>query len=59
MLRATTNRSAMSKEVVPDEPCDPPVEIVGDLKGKVDHVKIPGLNLTNSVLFPHMHTTIF
>jgi hypothetical protein len=42
----------MTKEVVPDEPCDPWVEIVGDLKGKVEHVKILNLDLTDSALFP-------
>jgi hypothetical protein len=42
----------MSKEVVPDEPCNPRVKIVGNLKGKVEHVKLLDIDLTDSVLFP-------
>jgi hypothetical protein len=40
MSRAIASRSAMSKEVVLEEPCDPRVEVVGDIKGKVENVKI-------------------
>jgi hypothetical protein len=58
MLRATTSRSSMSKEAVPDEPYDPRVEIVGDLKGKVEHVKLLDLDLTYSTLFPQMNTNV-
>ena len=49
----------MSKEAVPDEPCDPRVEVVGNLKGKVEHVKLLDLDLIDSVLFPQMHTYVF
>jgi hypothetical protein len=49
----------MSKEVVPDEPCDPRVEIVGDLKGKIEQVKLLNPDLMDSSLFPQMHTYIF
>jgi hypothetical protein len=49
----------MMKEAVPDEPYDPRVEIVGDLKGKVEHVKLLDLDLTDSALFPQMHTDVF
>jgi hypothetical protein len=49
----------MSKEAVPDEPYDPRVEVVGDLKGKVEHVKLLDLDLTDSVLFPQMNTDVF
>jgi hypothetical protein len=59
MPRATASQSAMSKEAVPDEPYDPRVEIVGDLKGKVEHVKLLDLDLTDSTLFPQMHTDVF
>jgi len=59
MLRATASRNAMTKEAVLDEPCDPRVEIVGDLKGKVEHVKLLDLDLTDSALFPHMHIDVF
>jgi hypothetical protein len=31
----------MSKEVVPDEPYDPWVEMVGDLKGKIETSQAP------------------
>jgi hypothetical protein len=59
MSRATTSRSSMSREVVPNEPYDPRVKIVGDLKGKVEHVKLLDLDLTDSSLFPYMHTDVF
>jgi hypothetical protein len=59
MSRATTSRSTMSKDVVPDEPCDPRVEVVGDLKGKVEHVKLLDLDLTDPVLFPQMNIDVF
>jgi len=49
----------MSKEAVPYDPYDPWVKIVGDLKGKVEHVKLLDLDLTDSVLFPQMHTDVF
>jgi hypothetical protein len=42
----------MAKEVVLEEPYDPRVEVVGDLKGKVEHVKLFDLDLMDSVLFP-------
>jgi len=35
-MRATGIRSTISKDTVPDEPCDPQVEVMGDIKGKVE-----------------------
>jgi hypothetical protein len=32
---------------------------VGDLKGKVEQVKLLDLELMDLVLFPHMHTDVF
>ena len=32
---------------------------MGDLKGKVEHVKLLDLDLTDSALFPQMHTDVF
>jgi hypothetical protein len=49
----------MSKDAVPDEPCDPRVEVMGDLKGKVEHVKLLDLDLTDPVLFPQMNIDVF
>jgi hypothetical protein len=49
----------MSKDVVPDDPYDPRVEVVGNLKGKVEHVKLLDLDLTDPVLFPQMHIDVF
>ena len=49
----------MTKEAVPDEPYDPRFKVVDDLKGKVEHVKILDLELTDSILFPQMHTYVF
>jgi hypothetical protein len=59
MPRATGIRSTMSKDAVPDEPCDPRVEVVGDLKGKVEQVKLLDLDLTDPVLFPQMNIDVF
>jgi hypothetical protein len=52
MPRATGSRSFISKDAVPNEPCDPWVEVVGDLKGKVEQVKLLDLDLKGQVLFP-------
>jgi hypothetical protein len=59
MSRATGRKSAVSKDAVSDKPCDPGVEIVGDIKGKVKKVKILGLNLTDQVFFPQMNIDVF
>jgi hypothetical protein len=59
MSRAIGSRTAMSKDAVPDEPYDPRVEVVGDLKGKVEQVKLLDLDLTNPVLFPQMNIDVF
>jgi hypothetical protein len=49
----------MSKYAVLDEPYDPRVEFMGDLKGKVEQVKLLTLDLVEPVLFPHMNIDIF
>jgi hypothetical protein len=49
----------MMKEAVPNEPYDPRVNIVGDLKGKVEHVKTLYLDLIDSALFSQMYTYVF
>jgi hypothetical protein len=54
MLRATGSRSVVSKDAVLDDLCDPQVEIMGDLKGKFEQVKLLNLNLIDQVLFPQM-----
>jgi hypothetical protein len=59
MPRDTTRQSDMSKDTIPYEPCDPRVEVMGDLKGKVEQVKILDLDLIDPVLFPHMNIDIF
>jgi hypothetical protein len=59
MSRATGRRSVVSKDAVSDEPCDPRVEIMGDLKGKVEQVKLLDLDLTDQVLFPQMNIDVF
>ena len=41
----------MTKEEVPDEPYNPQVKIMGDLKGKVEHIKLLNLDLIDSSLF--------
>jgi hypothetical protein len=47
MPRAIRSRSVISKDAVSNEPCDPQVEIMGDLKGKVEQVKLLDLDLTD------------
>jgi hypothetical protein len=49
----------MTKEVVLDDIYDPRVNIIGDLKGKVENVKLLDLDLTDSTLFPQMHPDVF
>jgi hypothetical protein len=49
----------VSKDAVPDEPCDPRVEVVGDLKGKVEQLKLLDLELTDQFLFPQKNIYIF
>jgi hypothetical protein len=52
MPRARGSQGAMSKDAIPDEPCDPRVKVIDDLKGKVEQVKNLDLYLTDQVLFP-------
>jgi hypothetical protein len=59
MPRATRSRSIVPKDAVPDEPYELQVEVVGDLKGKVEHVKLLDLDLTEPFLFPQMHIDVF
>jgi hypothetical protein len=56
---STWIRSVISMDVVPDKPCDPRVEIMGDLKGKVEQVKVLDVDLTDHVLFPQMNINVF
>jgi hypothetical protein len=59
MPRSIGSRSAISKDVVPNEPCDPQVELMGDLKGKVEQVKLLNLDLIDLVLFAHVNIDFF
>jgi hypothetical protein len=59
MPRATRRQSSVSKDVVPDEPWDPRVKIMGDLKGKVKQIKLLDIDLIDHVLFPQMNIDIF
>ena len=45
--------------MVLDKPYDPRVEVMGNLKGKVEHVKLLDLDLADLVLFPKMHIDFF
>jgi hypothetical protein len=47
------------KEEIPDEPCDPQVEVMGDVKGKAEQVKLLDLDLMDQVLFPQMNISVF
>jgi hypothetical protein len=55
MPRAKISWSTMTKEEAPYQLCEPRVEIVGDLKGKIEHVKLLKLDLMDSAFFPKMH----
>jgi len=59
MSRATQRKSVISKDEVPDKSCHPWIEIMGDLKGKVEQFKLLNLDLTDQVLFPHMNIDVF
>jgi hypothetical protein len=59
MPRATGSRSAVSKDVVSNEPCDPQFEIMGDLKGKVEQFKLFDLDLIDQVLFSQLKIDVF
>jgi hypothetical protein len=52
MPKDTGRKNVVSKDVVLDEPCDPWFEIMGNIKGKVEQVKILDLDLKYQVLFP-------
>jgi hypothetical protein len=52
MPRDIGNQGAMSKDAVLDDPYDPRVEVMGDLKGKVEQVKLLDLELTDPFIFP-------
>jgi hypothetical protein len=56
---ATKCISDVSMDAIPDEPYDPRVEIMGDLKGKVQKVKLPDLDLIDDVLFLCFHITTY
>jgi hypothetical protein len=47
------------KEEIPDEPYDPRVEVMGDVKGKAEQEKLLDLDLTDQVLFPQMNISVF
>jgi hypothetical protein len=57
--RDTGRRSVVSKYAISDEPYDPRVEVMGDLKGKVEQVKLLDLDLIDHVFFPHMNIYVF
>jgi hypothetical protein len=58
MPRETGGLSSAPKEAIPDESCDPWVEIMDDVKGKVEQVKLLDLDLTDQVLFPQMNISV-
>jgi len=49
----------MSKYAVPDEPYDSRVEVIVDIKGKVEQVELLDLDLIDPVLFPQMNIDVF
>jgi hypothetical protein len=59
MPRSIASQSTMTKEAIQNELYDPRVEIIGELKGKVEHVKLLNLDLTDSALFPQMYPDVF
>jgi hypothetical protein len=59
MPREIGGQSSAPKEAIPDESCDPQVEIMGDVKGKVEQVKLLDLDLMDQVLFLQMNISVF
>jgi hypothetical protein len=49
----------VSKEEIPGKPCDPRVEVMGNVKGKFEQVKLLDLNLMDKVLFLQMNISVF
>jgi hypothetical protein len=58
MPRETGGQTSAPKEAIPDESCDPWVEIMGDVKGKAEQVKLLDLDLMDQVLFPQMNISV-
>jgi hypothetical protein len=59
MLRDIRIQNSMSKGVVPNEPCNPRVKVMGDLKGKVEKFKLSELDLIDLVFFPQLNIDVF
>jgi hypothetical protein len=59
MIPTTRIQSVVSKDEVPDDPCDPRVKIMGNIKGKFEQVKLLDLDLVDQVLFPQMNIEVF
>jgi hypothetical protein len=59
MSRIVGGRSSVSKEAIPDDPYDPRIEVLGDVKGKVEQAKLLDLDLMDATLFPQMNIDVF
>jgi hypothetical protein len=59
MPRVEGGQSSTPKEEIPDEPYDPRVKVMGDVKGKAKQAKLLDLDLTDQVLFPQMNISVF
>jgi len=59
MLRETRSWSSAPKEAILDESYDPRIEVIGNVKGKIEQVKLLDLDLMDQVLFPLMNIVVF
>jgi hypothetical protein len=59
MLILSGGKGFSLKEEVADEPYDPRIEVLSDVKGKSKKTKILELDLTYTTLFPQMYIDVF
>jgi hypothetical protein len=59
MLRISRGRGSVSKEAVPDEPNDPMIEVLDDVKGKYKQTKLLYLYLMDTMFFPQINIDMF
>jgi hypothetical protein len=46
------------KEAIPYEQYDPRIEVIGNVKGKIEQLKVLDLYLMDQVLFPQMEINV-
>ena len=59
MSRISGGQSFVSKEVVLDEPYDPRIEVLSDVKGKSKQKKLLDLDLMDTMFLPQINIDVF